>query len=434
MSEASKRPGYLLKFPDGFLWGASTSSHQVEGNNHNDWTEWEKANAHRLAAESYSEFSRVSPVWRQVEPHVRDPENYISGVAADHYNRYEEDFDIAQSLNMNAQRISLEWSRIEPEQGKFDQKEIEHYRKVIRAIKARGMEPFVTTWHFTLPIWASRLGGWTTPALVDPYVRYVTKLAQEFGPDIKFWMTHNEPDIYASVEWGVWPAKRHSWSKTRKVLLHMAEAHIQAYRRIKELDSDSQIGVAKNNIHFDIRRHWLIDYVLRNLAESLWNRYFLNKISKHQDFIGLNHYFRYKHKHGVINLNAAHTYTSDLGWEIHPESIYYVLKGIKRYNKPVYITENGLADMKDNYRGWYIENILRSVHRAITEGVNVKGYFHWSLLDNFEWDKGFWPRFGLIEVDRKTLKRTVRQSARIYAEIIDQNGVWPAKLPEQISE
>src|SRR3989344_4765636 len=135
----------VKKFSEGFLWGAATSAHQVEGNNHNDWTQWEKENAERLSKESGEKYL---------------PENYISGKACDHYNRYEEDFDIAKSLGHNAHRFSIEWSRVEPEEGKFNEKEIEHYRDVIRALRERGIEPFVTLWHWTVPIWFQKRGGW----------------------------------------------------------------------------------------------------------------------------------------------------------------------------------------------------------------------------------------------------------------------------------
>jgi beta-glucosidase/6-phospho-beta-glucosidase/beta-galactosidase len=149
----------------------------------------------------------------------------------------------------------------------------------------------------------------------------------------------------------------------------------------------------------------------------------LNRIKNYQDFIGLNSYFGYHHQVKIISLDRPHQHRSDLGWELFPDAIYYVLKGLRKFNKPVYITENGLADMKDNYREWFIINTLRAVNRAIQDGVDVRGYLHWSLLDNFEWDKGFWPRFGLIEVDYQSQQRTIRPSARAYAEIIKRNSL-----------
>ncbi len=416
----------FLKFPEGFLWGASSSAHQCEGHNHNDWVLWEKANAERLAVEAFR-LIKTSPVWRQIEPQATKPSNYISGKAADHYSRYEEDFDLAQSLGMSAQRVSIEWSRIEPKDGRFSDKEIEHYRQVIKAIKDRGMEPFVTLWHWTLPVWVAEWGGWQRAETIQHYLRYCEKVVKELGGDVKFWITLNEPDVYTDFSYrrGVWPPQKKSFRTAYRVARHLIGAHTQAYRLIKQINPDAEVGLSKNNIHFDLRRHWLVDYLLRHLSEAIWNNYFLNKIAKHQDFIGLNHYFRYQHKESKIRLDRPHVYHSDMGWELHPESIYYVLKNLKRYNKPVYITENGVADRKDYFRGWYIENVVRAVHRAIEEGVDVRGYLHWALTDNFEWNSGFWPRFGLVEINYKTFERTVRPSATAYSEIIKQNGVTP---------
>ena len=159
-----------LKFPDGFLWGAATSAYQVEGGNVNDWSEWEKKNADRLAGEAKTKWQK----WQQEKfPEMFDPKNYICGRACDFYNRYESDLDIAKSLGLNAFRISIEWSRIEPEEGKFDEREIEHYRKVIEAIRARGMEPFVTLWHFTNPLWLEEIGGVENNKFPSYFSRYV---------------------------------------------------------------------------------------------------------------------------------------------------------------------------------------------------------------------------------------------------------------------
>jgi beta-glucosidase len=154
----------ILKFPDGFLWGAATSAHQVEGGTKNDWTQWEKKNAKRLAKEAKTKWA----IWQQKKfPEMFDPKNYISGRACDHYKKFEKDLDIAKSLNLNAFRISIEWSRIEPREGKFDEKEIRHYRKVIKAIRARDMEPFVTLWHFTNPIWIGKIGDWENKRTIN---------------------------------------------------------------------------------------------------------------------------------------------------------------------------------------------------------------------------------------------------------------------------
>lgn len=391
----------ILKFPDGFLWGAATSSHQVEGNNHNDWTVWEKENAERLSKESGGKYPR---------------ENYISDRACDHYNRYEEDFDLVKEMGHNAHRFSIEWSRIEPEEGKFNEKEIEHYREVICALRERGIEPFVTLWHWTIPVWFTRKGAFGKYDNIKYFVRFCERVASEFRNDVKFWVILNEPEIYAGHSYlkGLWPPQKKNPLSYWSVMTNLVKAHRESYKKIKKINLNAQIGIAKNNIYFE---GWLAPVI-----NWLWNFYFLNQVKNYQDFIGLNYYFHNRIKGLKFNQNENKE-ISDMGWELYPEGIYHVLKSLKKYNKPIYITENGLADAQDKQRANFIVEHLKWIHKAIEEGVDVRGYFHWSLLDNFEWDKGFWPRFGLIEIDYKTLERKPRPSSRVYAEIIRSNAI-----------
>ena len=407
-----------LKFPKGFYWGSATSAHQVEGNNVNDWSEWEKKNAERLAKEAKEKWQ----LWQQEKfPEMFNPENYISGRACDHYHLYEQDFDIAKKLGHNAHRFSIEWSRIEPEQGKFNEKEIEHYRKVILALKKRGIEPFVTLWHWTNPLWIRDIGGWENKKITDYFERYAEKISNALGENVKFWITLNEPEIYASNSYfaGVWPPQKKNLFAYLRVLNNLIKAHRKAYGVIKKANSNSKIGIAKNNIYFEAYQNKLVNRVLKKFIDWWWNFYFLNRIRNHQDFIGLNHYFHNRINYG-FNKNENKK-ISDIGWELYPEAIYYVLKDLKRFNKPIYITENGLADGGDKKRSWFILESLKNIGKAINEGVNVRGYLHWSLMDNFEWDKGFWPRFGLVEVNYKTLERKIRPSALQYAKICKTN-------------
>ena len=393
-----------LKFPKNFLWGAATSAHQVEGNNHNDWTEWEKENAERLSQESGGKYP---------------PENYISGRACDHYNRYEEDFDLAKEMEHNVHRFSIEWSRIEPEEGKFNQDEIEHYRKVIQALRARGIEPFVTLWHWTMPVWFARKGGFEKNGNIKYFVRFCEYVTKEFKDDVTFWITLNEPEIYTTSSYlkGVWPPQKQNLISYLLVIKNLIKVHRESYRIIKKIEPSAQIGIAKNNIYFEAYQNKINNWILKKFIDWWWNFYFLNRIKNCQDFIGLNHYFHNRIKNLKFGQNENKK-VSDMGWELHPEAIYYVLKDLKKYNKPVYITENGLADTKDENREWFIKESLKNIHKSISEGVDVRGYFYWSLLDNFEWDKGFWPRFGLVEIDYKTLKRKPRPSSKIYGEIV----------------
>ncbi len=400
----------IFQFPKNFYWGSATSNYQVEGGNHNDWSEWEKENAERLAKETEKKFGHLQN-WSEIKKQAQNPQNYISGRACDHYNRYEEDFDIAKSLEHSAHRFSIEWSRIEPEEGKFNEREIEHYRKVIKALRGRGIEPFITLWHWPIPIWLRDKGGWENKKVIDYFSRYAEKIVSSLKDDVKFWITINEPEIYANNSYlkGVWPPQEKSLFSYLRVVKNLIKVHRKVYRIIKTINPNSQLGIAKNNIYFEGWQLFLINW--------WWNFYFLNQIKNYQDFIGLNYYF---HRRFLKNKNEI---ISDLGWEIYPEGIYYVLKDLKRYNKPIYITENGVADAKDKKREKFIKEHLRYVYKAIQEGVDVRGYFYWSLLDNFECDKGFWPRFGLVEVDYKTGERKIRPSAYEYAEIIKENAL-----------
>ncbi len=410
-------------FPKGFLWGSATASHQVEGNTTNDWSEWEEANAERLARKASSEFGHLPDWTEKFGKEAARPTNYRSGIACDHYRRYEEDFDLAATLGHSAHRFSIEWSRIEPEEGVWDEVEIEHYQSVVRALRARNIGPFVTLWHWTLPLWLAREGGMLAPRFPEYFARYAEKVANALGSDATFWITLNEPDVVTGHAYlkGVWPPQEKSLLKYIRANLALIRAHKEAFARIKEMNPDAKIGVAKHQVAFELRENTLVNRTLKSIVHYFWNRWFLNRIRNHQDFIGLNHYNRNVIDNGFAkNPNERRT---DIGWEFFPESIYQSLIELKPYGKPVYITENGLADRDDSLRKEFLTRALVAVHRALGDGVDVRGYLHWSLLDNFEWDKGFWPCFGLIAVDRQTLARTVHPSARYYAEICQTNRI-----------
>jgi len=301
--------GKLLKFPEGFYWGTATSAHQVEGNNHNDWSEWEYANAKRLASEAKNHWQK----WQQEKfPEMFNPKNYISGRACDHYNRFEEDFDLAKAMNNNAYRFSMEWSRIEPEEGKFNEKEVEHYRKVISALRERNTEPFVSLWHWTMPMWFIKKGGFEKRENIKYFVRYAKKIVSELSakggsaPGGKFWVTLNEPEIYASHSYlkGKWSPRKKNFFSYLRVLRNLIGAHKAAFSAIKQINSQSQVGVAKHNIYFE---GWLAP-----IANWWWNFYFLNHIKNHQDFIGLNYYFHNRIKGLKFNQNKNEK-ISDMG-------------------------------------------------------------------------------------------------------------------------
>lgn len=417
---AARRGEYRLN--EGFLWGASTASHQIEGNTTNDWSEWEKVNAERLAAESVTKKDSY-PAWDKVASEATDPKNYISGMATDHYTRYPEDFRLAQSLGMNAQRISLEWSRIEPREGEYDEVELKHYQDVIRDMKSKGMEPFVTLWHYTIPVWFRDKGGWESPEAVDDYVNYSKKVASYLGDDVTYWITMNEPGIYTSNAYllGHRPPQKRSPLAYLKVLHTLKDTHLNAFTAIKSVDPTARVGFAHDAYSFQATsKNPLLESATIKLMRWWRNHYFLNQIRNHQDFIGLNYYIDIPVGFGPKRDDIA---MSDLGWRLNPAGLRQTLHDLARYDTPIYITENGLADASDTQRAMYIQNIVKEISTAQLEGVDVRGYFHWSLIDNFEWEKGKWPRFGLIEVNYENFSRHLRSSADTYRKIIKDNGV-----------
>jgi beta-glucosidase len=433
------------RFPRDFLWGASTSAHQVEGGTHNQWTVWELENAARLARESAKHYEKL-PIWNDIKVQAQDPANYISGPAVDHYRRYKEDFEFLKELNLNTFRFGIEWSRIEPEQGEYDHAEIEHYKQYIAELKAQGIQPIPNLWHWTVPIWFDKLGGFTRRKNIEHFVKYAEKIAEELLIPCGIVLTLNEPNSYVGMGYfdRQWPPQKNDPVEAVSVMLNLARAHRRIYRMLKKKNRDLQVGVATQcNNNQPKRPGNYFDRFMAASANYTWNWWFLNRIRRCQDFVGFNYYFtdyfkglqrknpqKHYHRHhahqghrGVIRQQHHNPEgpLNDMGWYMEPSGLYNVImSAAKRYRKPIIITETGVADMHDAYRQWWIDETLDAVYRANTQDANVKGYLFWSLLDNFEWSQGFWPKFGLVKVDRENnLKRTIRPSARRFAEEIN---------------
>lgn len=418
-------------FPDDFMWGASTAAHQVEGNNHNQWAVWEMAHAKKLAiiapsripnSGAYYRYDHL-PIWKDIKDQATNPENYISGKGIDHFNRYKEDFDIAKKLNFNSFRFTLEWSRIEPEEGKWNQDAIEHYKNYILELKKRDMEPILNIFHWTLPLWFAEMGGFEKKKNIAYFERFVHKISQELLTHIKYVITINEPNVYTSFSYltGEFPPQKRSLIKFIRVYRHLVTAHRRAYYLIKHEKPHTQIGIAAQLANIQAKHaHSFLDEFITQWMRYLWNWWFLRRIRKEQDFVGLNYYFTdYYHLHFPFKPEDPKVPVNDLGWYMEPEGIYPLLLRIwDHYKKPIIVTENGVADMHDQYRRWWIEETLIAMEKAISEGVVIKGYFHWSLLDNFEWAQGWWPKFGLVAVNRQNMKRTIRPSAKWFASYI----------------
>lgn len=379
-----------------FLFGAATSSHQVEGNTHNDWTEWELG-----------------------RPESKEnPQNYISGSGADHYHRFREDFQIAKDLGHNATRFSIEWSRIFPEPGQIDEKEIQHYHEVLDCLKELGIEPVVTMFHFTSPIWFAQLGGFAKSGNLKYWDEYVETLVKNFGTKVKYWQTINEANIYDTMSYlnGKWPPAKTNIFTYFWVEHNLGNAHAQAYKIVKKHFPESQVGIAQNAACYQPFMDNFIDNMSVKIARYFNNYRFLNMTHGYHDFIGINYYFRNRLSAG--RLYNPHERVSDLGWDLYPQGIGQVTRELyAKYKLPIFVTESGLADAKDAQRAWYITETLDALKKEMDAGIDIMGYLHWSLMDNFEWAEGFAPRFGLIEIDYVTKKRTIRHSAYVLREL-----------------
>lgn len=410
-------------FPKGFFWGASTASHQVEGGNHNQWTVWELANAKDLAQTAHQRLSWL-PTWEEIKDQAEDPENYVSGKGVDHFRRYKEDFQIAKSLNLNSFRFGIEWARIEPEEGKWDEAAIQHYKEYIAELRAMRLEPFLNIWHWTLPVWFAEKGGFKHRRNIRYFERFVQKIADELVEDVIYVITLNEPNVYSSFGYltGEWVPQERNPATFMQVYWNLASAHKKAYRILKQKKPTLQIGMAVQLANIQAKRpHNLLDYISTKWMRYFWNWWFLIRVKKCQDFVGFNYYFT-DYFTGVGKRINPKVPLNDLGWYMEPEGLYPLLMRVwSRFKKPIIVTENGVADMHDDFRRWWIEETIVGMERAISEGVDLRGYFHWSLLDNFEWKYGWWPKFGLVEVDRNNgMKRTVRPSARWFSDRIKQ--------------
>ena len=313
--------------------GSATSAHQIEGNNHNDWSEWEKS---------------------------RPPE-FRSEKACDSYNRYEEDFDIAKGLNQNIHRFSIEWSRIEPKEGRFDHEAMHHYVNVVKALRARGLEPMVTLWHFTNPVWFAEKGGFLNIDSPKIFTRYVKYVVDNLKDRVGLWITFNEADdVYAAMSYyrGIWPPNKKNIFSAVKVVLNIIKAHSLAYQEIKKIynvppsllntnNSTSHnvglVGIVENNRHFVAGK--FLGKLQQRMFEYFRNRFLLDRVQSSTDFIGLN-YYTIDRLFGSYRTLPKQDVMEGMDWEIYPKGIHHELMALKQYKKPIYITENGIADRK----------------------------------------------------------------------------------------
>lgn len=429
-----------LRFPPGFLWGAATAPVQNEGSyRESTWWTWEQ----RPGAISHGD---------------------RSGVGCDWWANAEADFDLARRLGLNAMRLGVEWSRIEPDEGRIDDAALQRYRQMLQGLRDRGLEPMVTLHHFSDPLWFVRRGGWLSHQAPAFFRRFADLVADALGDLATLWITVNEPLVYVRYGYlvGTRPPGHRSLLSTLVATRNLALAHAEAARALRRRRPATQVGIANHLLHFDpYNPQSSGDRLGAALLDWLFNGWMLaaqtdgklrppygaglrthTLLANSVDFLGLNYYSRVRVRTTAggradflawqLAPPAPTVERSDPGaegfmGEVYPEGMYRALRRLAAYGKPIYITENGLADRADRLRSRFIVDHLAQVHRAVAEGVDVRGYFHWTLVDNFEWTDGWQLRFGLVELDPATQARRPRPSAAVYARICQANAI-PADL------
>jgi beta-glucosidase len=421
------------RFPPGFLWGTASSSHQHEGGNtNNQWWDWEQ---------------EPGRIWH----------GDVSGDACGWWRDIAPDLDRAAGLGQNAFRMSLEWSRIEPQEGVFDESAIARYREILQSIRERGMTPMVTLHHFTNPRWLEQQGAWLNPRTPQRFARFVTYAVTQLGSLCDLWCTINEPTIYAAMGFlhGHWPPGRYDMVAARSVLVMLLKGHAAAVRAVHAVGPQHRVGIVHNLHLVDPSTPRITDVLIAKFSDVLTNGAVLSALltgriwppfgyatheipgMRESDFIGLNYYSRSWVTFDIHrpreffsrSYTPDHVEQSDKNsqgrsyGEIYPEGLYRSLKRVSLLKLPIYITETGLPDHDDDLRPRFILNHLSSVYKAIQEGVDVRGVFLWSLIDNFEWSEGWDLRFGLYALDEKTGKRRLRPSGALYGIIARANAL-----------
>ncbi|AEM77895.1 GH1 family beta-glucosidase [Thermoanaerobacter wiegelii] len=445
----------MIKFPKEFVWGVATSSYQIEG--------------------AVNEDGRTPSIWDTFSKTEGKTYNGHTGdVACDHYHRYKEDVEIMKEIGVKAYRFSIAWPRIFPEEGKYNPKGMDFYKRLVDELLKRDITPAATIYHWDLPKWAyDKRGGWLNRDSVKWYVEYATKLFEELGDAIPLWITHNEPWCASILSYGIGEhAPGHK--NYREALIaahHILLSHGEAVKAFREMNiKGSKIGITLNLTPVYPASEKEEDKLAAQYADGFSNRWFLDPIFKGNypedmmelyskiigefdfiregdlktisvpiDFLGVNYYTRGIVKYDEESMLKAENVPgpgkrTEMGWEISPESLYDLLKRLDReYTKlPMYITENGAAfkdevtedgRVRDDERIEYIKEHLKAAAKFIEEGGNLKGYFVWSLMDNFEWAHGYSKRFGIVYVDFNTQKRILKDSALWYKEVIEKSAI-----------
>lgn len=419
-----------FKLPAGFLLGTATASLQIEGGDRNNsWYRWSDGG------------------------HIKDGTHSVNAV--DHWNRVEEDIEIMKKLNSQTYRLSLEWSRIEPERGKFSKEAIDHYRWEIEKLIEAGIKPLVTLHHFSNPLWLEDIGSWVNHEVVGLFERYVQYVVTYLGDIVSDWITINEPNVYMAngYVFGIWPPGERSIGKFIKGSRNMILAHIKAYKTIHSIregmnQKNTMVGVANHLRVFDAKKNTPVNRWISSMYDRMFQEIFITGMTegklifplgsgyplekgKYYDFLGINYYTR-----DIVSfkMEAASLFSkrevfegssiNDLGWEIYPEGIYRICERYyERFNAPIFITENGTSDEMDQFRIKYIYDHMYQIKKLIDNGIDVQRYYHWTLMDNFEWLEGLSSKFGLVSVDPVSYERKVKKSGLFYSELSREKGV-----------
>ena len=425
-------------FPMEFSWGTATAAHQVEGNNtNNNWYQWE------YSVDEYGK-SRIH-------------DNQKSGFSVDHWNRYPNDIKLMKDLGTSHYRFSIEWSRIEPSKGFIDQDALDHYRLICNELIKNNITPVVTLHHFTHPIWFEKMGSFEKKENIQYFISYSDTVFKFLNDLVPIWCTINEPAVFVSQGYfnGVFPPGKKDPKLAAIVLGNILDSHVELYRHLKSTPAGkkSKIGIVKNIFQFEPYQRWnIMDWAVSGMLDSVFNSSIINffktgnfdfhlplqaKLSfknieaiSSMDFIGLNYYSHYlvsarpDLKEPFVFIQRPDEIQTDMDYSIYPEGFYRALHTIKQLDVPIYVTENGIADKEDTRRSLFIERYIYAMYKAMREGVDVRGYFYWTLMDNFEWAEGYDKKFGLYSVNFDNQERTLRKGSNSFKKIINQPGVY----------
>jgi beta-glucosidase len=391
-------PGSGPSFPEGFLWGTATAAHQIEGGNvNNDWWKWEH-----------------TPGSGCVES---------SGDACDSLHRWSEDVDLVAGLGLGAYRFSLEWSRIEPAEGEFSMAALDHYRRICARCLERGVAPVVTFHHFTTPLWLSARGGWEAPDAPERFALFVAKATAHFGDLIGWACTLNEPNVIGVMGYTMGefpPGVKDDFGRHLAVNDTMVRAHRLAVDALRSGPGQFPVGLTLSMAELKAEDG---GEAVRDVAEDVLENTFLRGTAG-DDFVGVQCYTRmHFDSQGQAPDDPAIPQTQ-MGYEFWPQVVEYTVRRTAAFTGlPVLVTENGIGTDDDADRIAYVSEALRGVRRCLDDGVDVRGYFVWSLMDNFEWAHGYGPKFGLFSVDRTTFERRPKPSATWFGAVAQANAL-----------